>query len=79
MIYEEDIPNNTIIEIKTNILNFYQKLCCEILSRIDISDKQLNCLKYFDPLFIKSNEEINYFEIISQLSYVINDKEQFID
>lgn len=63
---EEAIRIEGISEIAIVITyNFYQKLCDEVLSRIDISDKRLTMLRYFDSFFIQSSEEINYVDLVS--------------
>lgn len=77
-IYTNEISTSDIVDIKTKILLFYQNLCSEILSRINISDKRLNLLKYLDPAFIKSTEDINYFEIVSVFSDVIAEPDDFV-
>lgn len=72
------ILSSDIVEIKNNILLFYQKLCKEILSRINICDKRLSLLKVLDPVFIKSAEDINYFEIVSVFTDIITNPEDFV-
>ncbi|XP_058983863.1 protein FAM200C-like isoform X1 [Musca domestica] len=66
------------ITIKNNILKFYQKLCDEILSRININDKQLNVLRVLQPTFFTSNEDFNYIDLIYEFNYIISEPEAFI-
>ena len=40
---------------------------------IDITNKTLNILRYFDIIFI------NYFEIVSEFKYIIADSETFVN
>lgn len=50
-IYAVNISDTECIEIKQAILKFYQKLCDEILSRININDKTLSILSVLEPSF----------------------------
>lgn len=54
------------IAIKTNILNFNWNL----LSILDIR-KNRTILIYFNQVFVRSNQDVNYFEIISKFKDVI--------
>lgn len=72
-------PRCEVIEIKTNILNFYKKLCHDVISRIDITNKRLNILRYFDPIFVSSKQDINSFEIVSEFKDIIVEPETFIN
>lgn len=74
----ENFSKICIIDIKSKILSFYQKLCKELITRIDIKNKKLNILKYLDLLFIVSYKDINYFELVSEFKDIITDPDAFI-
>lgn len=64
--------------IKCNILTFYQSICDEILYRFDLNNKKLNYVKVLDPLYIKSSDDINYGDIVTEFKEIINNPEDFI-
>lgn len=41
--------------------------------------KKLNSLKFLDPFYIKSNEDISYIDIVTEFSDVISKPEAFIN
>lgn len=63
-IINQKISDTEVTAIKSNILNYYQTMCDQILYRINIKDKRLKMLRYFDPMFIKSPEDINYINLV---------------
>ena len=42
-----------------------------MISRIDITNRSLNILRYFNTVFINSKQDINYFEIVSEFKDII--------